>query len=55
MLQQRDTPPTPYQVVVTISQGDTTLSREVPPDGGTGYVGTEDVPFAYRFVVREVP
>ncbi len=55
VLSQNDTPPTPYQVVVTVRQPGKVLSQEVPPDGGSGQVGTQDVPFVYRFQIQEAP
>ena len=49
VLAQNDNPPTPYQVVVTVLQGDKDLSEEVPEDSGEGFIGSEDIPFIYRF------
>lgn len=55
VLHQNDNPPTPYQVVVTVSQPGRLLSEEIPPEGGSGQLGTTDAPFVYRFCIQEVP
>jgi hypothetical protein len=52
VLQHGDDPPTPYQVIASIRQGDTVLHHEVPPEGGSGSLGSENAPFLYRFVVK---
>lgn len=55
VLEQDDDPPTPYQVVVSISLGDRVIHQEVPGDGGTGSVGNADVPWVYRFHITSAP
>ncbi len=57
VLHQNDNPPTPYQVLVTIKQkvkgdGENIVSEEIPENGGSGKVGTANVPFFYRFKVE---
>lgn len=42
-------PPTPYQVVVTITQNGRVIHTEVPSLNGSGQIGTANVPFLYRF------
>jgi hypothetical protein len=54
VLHQNDNPPTPYQAVITISQLGKVVSQEVPSDGGSGQIGSEDVLFVYRFQIQEV-
>ena len=51
VLAHGDDPPTPYQVIVSILQGEQELSHEVPPDNGSGRLGTQNRVFVYRFVV----
>ena len=51
VLNQGDNPPTPYQVQVSILQAGVPVHQEVPPDGGSGQIGTADVPFVYRFKI----
>ena len=46
---QSDSPPTPYQVEVTISQDGKILEQEIPDDKGEGSIGTENVAFVYKF------
>jgi hypothetical protein len=52
VLHQNDDIPTPYQVVVTITQGDKVVLEEIPPDGGTGQIENKNIPFWYRFEVK---
>lgn len=49
VLHQNDDPPTPYQVVVTVKQGENVLHEAVPENNGAGQIGSEDIPFTYRF------
>jgi hypothetical protein len=49
VLNQNDNPPTPYEVSVTITQDGQQLSSVVPSDGGAGNIGTQDIPFLYKF------
>lgn len=57
VLHQNDNPPTPYQVVVRIKEKEkgeeeVIISQEVPQKGGSGRVGTDNVPFIYRFRIE---
>lgn len=47
-----DSPPSPYEVVVTIEQDGQTLLRAIPSNGGSGTVGDADQPFEFSFRVR---
>lgn len=47
----KDKPPTPYQVIVSLLQGDRELSHEVPQDNGSGRLEGENKIFVYRLVV----
>jgi len=47
-----DDPPSPYKVVVDISQNGNVLSTEVPSDGGSGKIGDKDIAFAYNFSLQ---
>ena len=49
VLNHNDNPPTPYQVVVTITQNGSVIHSEVPSLNGSGQIGTADIPFLYRF------
>jgi hypothetical protein len=53
VLHQNDNPPTPYEVEVTVSQNGVPLTREVPAEGGSGMIGSENQAFLYRFAVAE--
>ena len=52
VLNHGDNPPTPYQVVVSITQNGKILQTEVPSINGSGKIGSEDEPFLYRFQLR---
>jgi hypothetical protein len=47
----KDTPPTPYQVIVSLKQGERELSHEVPQDNGSGSLTGTNKVFVYRLVV----
>lgn len=47
-----DDPPTPYEIVVTVSQDGDTLSSEVPADNGSGKVSTEIINSLYYFSIQ---
>ncbi|MBD2704045.1 hypothetical protein IC229_25595 [Spirosoma sp. BT702] len=49
VIHHNDNPPTPYQVVVTITQNGKIIHTEVPSENGSGKIGTDNVPFLYRF------
>jgi hypothetical protein len=55
VLHHNDPQPVPYQVVVSISRNGTALHSEVPPEGGTGQIKDKNMPFIYRFQIKEVP
>lgn len=42
----------PYQVVVTVLQGGLEVHQAVPPDRGTGTIGSDEIRFRYPFVVK---
>lgn len=52
VLNHGDKPPTPYQVVVSVTQNGNILHTEVPSVNGSGKIGTEDEPFLYRFQLK---
>lgn len=52
VLHHNDKPPTPYQVVVTITQNGSVIHTEVPSINGSGKIGTANVPFLYRFQLK---
>jgi hypothetical protein len=52
VLNHKDNPPTPYKVVVKVSQGETVLSKIVPEEGGAGQIGEEDISFVHTFVIK---
>jgi|GEM_PF-3109153 len=54
VLHQNDDPPTQYQVVVSVMQGENVLHREVPAHNGSGEIGGADIPFTYRFRMEAV-
>jgi hypothetical protein len=54
VLHHNDNPPTPYQVVVTITQNGSVIHTEVPPLNGSGKIGNANVPFLYRFQLKSV-
>lgn len=47
-----DRPPAPYQVVVTVLQGDREVHQAVPVENGTGTIGPDEIRFRYPFLVR---
>ena len=49
VLSHNDNPPTPYQVVVTVTQDSKILHSEIPSIGGFGKLADKNVPFLYRF------
>ena len=55
VLHHGDREPTPYQVVISILSTGRAIHSEVPPENGTGQIKDQDVPFIYRFQVKEVP
>jgi hypothetical protein len=55
VLHHSDPQPTPYQVVVSLVATGRALHSEVPPENGTGEIKDKDVPFVYRFQVKEAP
>lgn len=52
VLHHDDNPPTPYEVVVTVSHNGTPIHADVPTDHGTGTVGSADVAFNYLFQIK---
>lgn len=54
VLHYNDNPPTPYQVVVTVQQGETVLHEAVPDDNGAGQIGIENISFTYRFQLEVI-
>lgn len=52
VLHNNDEPPSPYQVVVTITQNGNIIHQQVPPDNGFGKIGKNDIPFLYRFQIK---
>ena len=55
VLHHSDREPTPYQVVVSLLSTGRAIHTEVPSENGTGQIKDQDVPFIYRFQVKEVP
>jgi hypothetical protein len=55
VLNHNDKTPTPYEVVVSILLDGRAIHAEVPPEGGTGQIGTNDMPFVYRFQLQGGP
>lgn len=51
VLHHNDNPPTPYQVVVAITQGGSLIHEEVPSIGGAGQIRDKNIPFLYRFTI----
>lgn len=49
-----DNPPTPYKIVVTVSQDGNILKQEIPDDHGKGTVGATDVRYNYQFTITAV-
>jgi hypothetical protein len=49
VLQQNDTPPTPYQVIVSIIQNGNLIHQEIPESGGTGQLSDKNKAFVYLF------
>jgi hypothetical protein len=47
-----DSPPSPFEVTVTVLQDGLALHTEVPANGGKGSVGDQDRPFEYAFRMR---
>jgi hypothetical protein len=54
VLSHGDKTPTPYQVLVSLTRDGHALHTEVPSEGGTGQIADSDVPFVYRFQLKEV-
>lgn len=56
VLHQNDNPPTPFMIAISITQDGVALYEGPPPSGGSGTVGTADVPFrfTFRLVARAV-
>lgn len=53
VIHQNDDPPTPYRILVSLTQGDEVLLEPtVPPDQGEGQIGDANVGFAYHLVLR---
>jgi len=52
VVHHNDSPPTPYQVVVTIAADGRPVHSEVPEQGGTGVVGDQSVAFLYVFQIQ---
>ncbi|QMW01502.1 hypothetical protein [Spirosoma foliorum] len=55
VLSHNDDPPTPYQVVVTVTQDGKILHSEIPSIGGFGKLADKNVPFLYRFQLITSP
>lgn len=55
VLHHSDPQPTPYQVVVSLLATGRAIHTEVPSENGTGQIKDQDVPFIYRFQLKEVP
>lgn len=55
VLHHSDPQPTPYQVVVSLLATGKAIHSEVPSQNGTGQIQNEDLPFVYRFQLKEVP
>lgn len=49
VLHQNDNPPTPYMISISVTQDQVVLFAGPPPSGGSGTVGTADVPFRFAF------
>jgi hypothetical protein len=53
VLHHNDPQPVPYQVVVSIVRDGHALHTEVPPEQGTGQIKDQNMPFVYRFQIKE--
>jgi len=51
VLHQNDNPPTSYEVMVTVQQGNFILHQEVPQEQGSGRISNQDMTFQYRFTL----
>lgn len=51
IINQNDSPPTPYEVLVTLTQDGNVLSSEIPQDGGSGTIGDKDIGCVYQFTL----
>ena len=49
-----DDPPSPYEIVITVSQGGKQLSSEVPDDNGSGTISTDIITSLYYFSIQAV-
>jgi hypothetical protein len=55
VLNHNDPLPVPFQVVVSVVRDGHALHTEVPPEGGTGQIKDQDMPFVYRLQIKETP
>jgi hypothetical protein len=49
-----DDPPSPYEIVVTVSQEGKQLSSEVPVDNGSGTISTDIITSLYYFSIQAI-
>jgi hypothetical protein len=49
VIHQADQIPSPYQIVVSLSQADKLLHQEVPAENGSGQLSDKTIGFLYRF------
>jgi hypothetical protein len=47
-----DAPGSPYEIIVTVSQDSKVLSSEVPSDGGSGQLSTDDIDCFYYLSIK---